>query len=167
MSMLKRRAIYPGTFDPVTYGHLDDIRRASRIFDEVIVTVADSPSKKPLFSVEERLAMLRSVTRGIKGVQVDHCQELLVAYVRRKESRIVIRGLRMVSDFEYEFQMALTNRKLDDEIELIFMMPNEAYSFLSSSLIKEIAQLGADVSDFVPPLVARALKRVLKRRQLK
>lgn len=167
MSMLKRRAIYPGTFDPVTYGHLDVIRRASRIFDEVIVTVADSPSKKPLFSVEERLAMLRSVTRGIKGVQVDHCQELLVAYVRRKESRIVIRGLRMVSDFEYEFQMALTNRKLDDEIELIFMMPNEAYSFLSSSLIKEIAQLGADVSDFVPPLVARALKRVLKRRQLK
>jgi len=167
VSMLKRRAIYPGTFDPVTYGHLDVIRRASRIFDEVIVTVADSPSKKPLFSVEERLAMLRSVTRGIKGVQVDHCQELLVAYVRRKESRIVIRGLRMVSDFEYEFQMALTNRKLDDEIELIFMMPNEAYSFLSSSLIKEIAQLGADVSDFVPPLVARALKRVLKRRQLK
>ena len=167
MSMLKRRAIYPGTFDPVTYGHLDVIRRASRIFDEVIVTVADSPSKKPLFSAEERLAMLRSVTRGIKGVQVDHCQELLVAYVRRKESRIVIRGLRMVSDFEYEFQMALTNRKLDDEIELIFMMPNEAYSFLSSSLIKEIAQLGADVSDFVPPLVARALKRVLKRRQLK
>ena len=165
--MLKRRAIYPGTFDPVTYGHLDVIRRASRIFDEVIVTVADSPSKKPLFSAEERLAMLRSVTRGIKGVQVDHCQELLVAYVRRKESRIVIRGLRMVSDFEYEFQMALTNRKLDDEIELIFMMPNEAYSFLSSSLIKEIAQLGADVSDFVPPLVARALKRVLKRRQLK
>ena len=165
--MLKRRAIYPGTFDPVTYGHLDVIRRASRIFDEVIVTVADSPSKKPLFSVEERLAMLRSVTRGIKGVQVDHCQELLVAYVRRKESRIVIRGLRMVSDFEYEFQMALTNRKLDDEIELIFMMPNEAYSFLSSSLIKEIAQLGADVSDFVPPLVARALKRALKGRQLK
>jgi pantetheine-phosphate adenylyltransferase len=152
--------MYPGTFDPVTYGHLDVIRRASRIFDEVIVAVADSSTKTPLFSVPERLGMLRAATRGISGITVDHCQELLVNYVRRKEVRIVIRGLRMVSDFEYEFQMALTNRKLDAGIEIIFMMPHEAYSFLSSSLIKEIARLGADVSDFVPPLVVRELKRV-------
>lgn len=161
--MQKRRAIYPGTFDPVTYGHIDVIKRAASIFDEVIVAVADNTAKQPLFTLTERMAMLRKVTRSLKGVSVDRCGELLVDYVQRKKTKIVIRGLRMISDFEYEFQMALTNRKLNQDIETIFMMPNESYSFLSSGLIKEIAKLGADVSAFVPPEVAKALHLLAKR----
>ena len=153
-----RRAIYPGTFDPVTYGHIDLITRARKIFDEVIVAVAHNPGKAPLFSVEERVALLRRATRSLRGVLVDHFDSLVVDYVRRKGGRVMIRGLRMLSDFEYEFQMALTNRKLSGDVETIVMMPSEAYAYVSARLIKEAAGLGADVSAFVPPFVAEALR---------
>lgn len=161
---LKSRAIYPGTFDPVTYGHIDLIQRARTIFDEVIVGVAHNPGKHPIFSVEERVQLLRRATRSMRGVTVDHFDSLVVDYVRRRRARVMIRGLRMLSDFEYEFQMALTNRKLSDQVETIFMMPSEAYAYLSARLIKEAGGLGADLSAFVPPFVAKALRRKLRGR---
>ncbi len=160
--MKTTRAIYPGTFDPVTYGHIDLIKRARKIFDEVIVAVAHNPGKDPLFTVEERVAFLRQATRSMRGVTVDHFNSLVVDYVRRRRSRVMIRGLRMLSDFEYEFQMALTNRKLSDEVETIFMMPSESYSYISARLLKEAAALGANVSAFLPPFVAQALRRKLR-----
>ena len=156
------RAIYPGTFDPVTYGHIDLIKRARKIFDEVIVAVAHNPGKSPLFSVEERVALLERATRSLRGVVIDHFHTLVVDYVRRKRGRVMIRGLRMLSDFEYEFQMALTNRKLSDEVETIFMMPSESYAYLSARLIKEAGALGADLLAFVPPFVSEALRRKLR-----
>ena len=159
---MKSRAIYPGTFDPVTYGHIDLIKRARKIFDEVIVAVAHNPSKTPLFSVEERVQLLRQATRAMPGVIVDHFDSLVVDYVRRKGARVVLRGLRMVSDFEYEFQMALTNRKLSDAVETIFMMPSESYAYLSARLIKEAGALGADLSAFAPSFVTHALRRKLR-----
>ena len=155
------RAVYPGTFDPVTYGHLDLIKRARKIFDEVIVAVAHNPGKAPLFSVKERVAMLKRVTRGWRGVVIDEFNSLVVDYVRRRRARVVIRGLRMLSDFEYEFQMALTNRKLSDQVETIFLMPSESHAYVSARLIKEAAALGADLSAFVPSFVATALKQKL------
>ena len=154
---MKRKAVYPGTFDPVTYGHIDLIKRALKIFDTVIIAVAHNAEKEPLFSVEERIAMLKKATRGMKGVVIEDFNGLAVNYVRNKGSRVMIRGLRMLSDFEYEFQMALTNRKLAQDIETIFMMPSESYSYLSSKLIKEAHALGADVKSFVPSFVAKAL----------
>ena len=159
---MKTRAIYPGTFDPVTYGHIDLIKRARRIFDEVIVAVAHNPAKAPLFSVEERVRFLRQATRSLRGVVIDHFDSLVVAYARRKGTRVVIRGLRMLSDFEYEFQMALTNRKLSGEVETIFMMPSESYAYVSARLLKEAGALGADLSAFVPSFVATALRRKLR-----
>jgi len=156
------KAIYPGTFDPVTYGHIDLIKRARNIFDEVIVAVAQYSSKTPLFTVEERMVLLRRATRSMRGVVVDQFDSLVVDYVRRKQARVMIRGLRMLSDFEYEFQMALTNRKLADAVETIFMMPSESYAYVSARLIKEAAALGADLSAFVPPFVADALRRKLR-----
>lgn len=158
-----RRAVYPGTFDPVTYGHIDLITRASRIFEEVVVAVAHNPGKQPLFTVEERVAFLRRSTRSLRGVAVEAFDSLVVDYVRRKRAHVMIRGLRMLSDFESEFQMALTNRKLAGRIETIFMMPSESYAYLSARLIKEAAALGADVSAFVPSDVAEALRRKLGR----
>lgn len=158
---MKKRSIYPGTFDPVTYGHIDLIRRARRIFDEVIVAVADNPGKYPLFTVEERVSLLKQATRALPGIVVDHFDSLAVDYVRRKKANVMIRGLRMLSDFEYEFQMALTNRKLSDQVETIFMMPSESYAYVSARLIKEAALLGADLSAFVPPFVAKALRAKL------
>jgi len=160
---MKTRAIYPGTFDPVTYGHIDLITRARKIFDEVIVAVAHNPGKQPLFSVEERMALLRRATRAMRGVRVDHFNSLVVAYARRHSSRVMLRGLRMLSDFEYEFQMALTNRKLSGDVETIFMMPSESYSYVSARLLKEAALLGADLSAFVPAFVAKALRQKLCR----
>lgn len=156
------RVIYPGTFDPVTYGHIDLIKRARNIFDDVIVAVARHSSKTPLFTVEERVALLRRATRSLRGVVVDQFGSLVVDYVRRKQARVMIRGLRMLSDFEYEFQMALTNRKLADTVETIFMMPSESYAYVSARLIKEAAALGADLSAFVPPFVAEALHQKLR-----
>ncbi len=157
-----RKAVYPGTFDPVTYGHIDLIKRALKIFDRVIIAVAHNPEKNPLFTVEERIKMLRSVTKGLNGVIVEDFDGLVVDYVREKGASVVIRGLRMLSDFEYEFQMALTNRKLAQDIETIFMMPSEQYSYLSSKLIKEAVALGADVKAFVPKFVKKALIEKLR-----
>ncbi len=163
---MSRTAIYPGTFDPVTYGHIDIIKRATKIFDKIIVAVANNAGKKPLFSVSQREEMLKKATSTLKNVKIESFDELVVDYVSRKKTNVVIRGMRMISDFEYEFQMALTNRKLNDKIETIFMMPKESYSFLSSKLIKEIALLGADLSEFVPLHVEKKLKQNIKGRSL-
>ena len=147
---MKTRAVYPGTFDPVTYGHIDLIKRARKLFDEVIVAVAHNPGKGPLFTVEERVQFLKRATRSMRGVTVDHFDSLVVDYVRRKGGRIVIRGLRMLSDFEYEFQMALTNRKLSEKVETIFLMPSESYAYVSARLLKEAGAFGADLAAFMP-----------------
>ncbi|HEX9780775.1 MAG TPA: pantetheine-phosphate adenylyltransferase [bacterium] len=156
------RAIYPGTFDPVTFGHIDLIKRAYRIFPDVIVAVAHNVGKAPLFSVEERMRFLRRATRSLRGVQVDHFGGLTVDYVKRRRGHVMIRGLRMLSDFEYEFQMALTNRKLANDVETVFLMPSEAYAYVSARLIKEAAVLGADLAPFVPSYVEAALRERLK-----
>lgn len=156
---LTKIAVYPGTFDPVTYGHIDVIKRASRIFEKVIVAVAHNKSKGTLFSVEERVAMLRDAVKDIPSVSVDDFDGLVVEYVRNAGSNVMVRGLRMLSDFEYEFQMALTNRKLAGGIETIFMMPHEDYSYVSSKLIKEVAALGAMVGELVPEKVEEALRK--------
>ena len=158
-----QRAIYPGTFDPVTYGHIDLIKRAQEIFSEVIVAVAHNPHKKPLFSVKARVDMLKKSVSKLKGVTVEDFDGLVVNYARKKKAKVLIRGLRMISDFEYEFQMVLTNRKLAPDIETIFLMPQESYSYLSSRLLKEAASLGADLSYFVPDFVEKALKKKLRR----
>ena len=160
---MKSLAIYPGTFDPVTYGHVDLITRARAIFDEVIVAVAHNPAKRPLFSVKERVQFLRRATRSLDGVIVDHFNSLIVDYVRGKKTRVMIRGIRVLSDFEYEFQMALTIRKLASDVETIFMMPSESYAYVSSRLLKEAGSFGADLSAFVPPFVASALRRKHRR----
>jgi len=152
-------AVYPGTFDPVTFGHIDVIKRASRIFEKVVVAVAHNRSKGTLFSVEERVAMLRDAVKEIPNVSVDDFDGLVVEYVRKAGSNVMVRGLRMLSDFEYEFQMALTNRKLAGGIETIFMMPHEDYSYVSSKLIKEAAGLGAMVGELVPEKVQEALRK--------
>jgi pantetheine-phosphate adenylyltransferase len=154
-------AIYPGTFDPVTYGHIDIIKRAARIFDRVIVAIAHNEHKSPLFTVAERVSMLKSVTRGMKKIIVEDFDGLVVDYAKKRRARVVIRGIRMISDFEYEFQMALTNRKLSADVETVFMMPNESYSYISSKLIKEAAGLGADVKNFIPKKAQALLKKKL------
>jgi pantetheine-phosphate adenylyltransferase len=156
-----QKAIYPGTFDPITYGHIDLIKRAQEIFSELIVAVADNPHKKPLFSRQERVKLVKQATAGLDGIEVDSFDGLVVDYARKKGSRVLIRGLRMISDFEYEFQMALTNRKLAPDIETIFLMPQESFSYLSSKLLKEAGSLGADLSSFVPKFVGAALKKKL------
>lgn len=158
-----KKAIYPGTFDPVTYGHLDIIKRAANIFDEVIVVIAHSEDKNPLFTPAERMRMVKEAIGDIDNVKVDDWRGLIVDYLNRVDARIIIRGLRMISDFEYEFQMALTNRKLNPQVETIYMMPHESYCYLSSKLIKEAASLGADISKFVPEKIAQVLKEKLKR----
>jgi pantetheine-phosphate adenylyltransferase len=154
-----RRAIYPGSFDPVTNGHLDVIERAQKLFDEVVVAVAHNDEKQPLFSLDERLHLLRETAGKIKQVRIARFQGLLVDFARKQKAQAVIRGLRAVSDFEFEFQMALMNRKLNAGVETIFLMPKADYTYLSSRIVKEIARLGGDVSGFVPLCVARALAR--------
>jgi pantetheine-phosphate adenylyltransferase len=158
-----KRAIYPGTFDPLTNGHLDIIQRATTIFDEVIVAVARNSAKEPLFSTEERLEMLRDATKSIDKVTIDSFKGLLVEYARSKQATAIIRGLRMISDFEYEFQMALMNRKLADTIVTVFLMPDEKYTYLSSSIIREIAQLGGDCSTLVPKIIEMKLLEKFKK----
>ena len=160
---MNRKAIYPGTFDPVTYGHVDIIERASRLYDRLFIGVAHSREKKPLFTVEERVDMLRKATAHLKNVRVEDFKSLVVDYAKKKKTCVIIRGLRMLSDFEFEFQMALTNRSLAGEIETVFMMTSDHYAYLSSKLIKEAVSLGADVKNFVPPFVAKSLKKKLKR----
>ena len=157
-----QKAIYPGTFDPVTYGHLDLIIRAVEIFGEVTVAVAHNPHKKPLFSVKERVDLLKLATSEMDGVEIESFDGLVVDYARRKKAKVMIWGLRMLSDFEYEFQMVMTNRKLNADIETIFLMPQESYSYISSKLLKEATSLGADLSCFVPDFVGKALKKKLR-----
>ena len=159
---MNKKAIYPGTFDPVTYGHIDLIKRAKAIFSELIIAVAHNPQKKPFFSVEERVAMLKKATSGMKGVEVCDFQGLVVNFAHKRKAKVLIRGLRMISDFEYEFQMALTNRKLAGDIETIFLMPHESYSYISSKLLKEAYFLGADLSSFLPAFVEKELKKKVR-----
>lgn len=153
-----RRAIYPGSFDPVTNGHLDIIQRGTRIFEEVIVAVAHNGKKQGLFSIEERLELLAQTAGKIPGVKVSTFNGLLVDYARATGATTVIRGLRAVSDFEFEFQMALMNRKMEPEVDTIFLMPGEEYTYLSSSIVREIARLGGNVGCFVPESVELALR---------
>lgn len=162
MAQLKA-AIYPGSFDPVTNGHLDVIQRAARVFEKVVVAVANNTSKEALFSIDERVNLLKKVTKNIKGVEVDTFDSLVIEYARSKKINVLIRGLRMTSDFDYEFQVALTNRRLAEDIETVFLMPSEHVSFVSSSILKEVASLNADISSFVPKVVEEQLKKRLCR----
>ncbi|MCU0665708.1 MAG: pantetheine-phosphate adenylyltransferase [Candidatus Omnitrophica bacterium] len=157
-----KTAIYPGSFDPVTYGHIDLIKRAKEVFPDLIVAVAYNAHKKPIFSVKERVDMLKKATAGIEGVEITSFDGLVVDFARKHKSAVIIRGLRMISDFEYEFQMALTNRKLAPDIETIFLMPQEAYSYVSSRLLKEASSLGANLGAFIPDFVEKALRDKLR-----
>lgn len=153
-----KRVIYPGTFDPITNGHIDVVRRAVELFDEVIVTVAQNPSKTCLFSTDERVEMLKESLKDFENVIVDSFDGLVVDHAKQVGAVGIIRGLRAVSDFEYEFQMALMNRKLNDELRTIFLMPHEKYTYLNSTIIRNLAQFHSDVSDFVTPFVEQKLK---------
>ena len=159
---MKTIAIYPGTFDPITNGHLDLIKRALRTFDEVIITVAPSLKKQPLFTLQERLDLIHAAVKGLKRAKIDSFNSLLVDYVRKRKGNAILRGLRAISDFEYEFQMAHMNRRLNTEIETVFMMPSQEYSYLTSSVIKEIASFGGSVKGLVPEKVEKALKEKFK-----
>ena len=158
-----RRAIYPGSFDPVTNGHLDVVERARKLFDEVIVAVAHNDEKQALFPLNERLDLLQDTVGKISNVRIAQFEGLLVEFARAEKAGALIRGLRAVSDFEFEFQMALMNRKLNAGVETIFLMPKEDYTYLSSRIVKEIARLGGDISAFVPSRVAQALSRKFNR----
>ncbi|MFH1347433.1 MAG: pantetheine-phosphate adenylyltransferase [Candidatus Margulisiibacteriota bacterium] len=153
-------AIYPGSFDPITNGHVDVIERAAKLFDKVIVAVIRNPEKKPRFSLEERVEMLKKSLARDENVEVESFDGLLVSYAKKKNANIIVRGLRAVSDFDYEFQMALTNRKMVPEIETLFFMTDYKYSYLSSSFVKQIAHSGGDVSELVPAPVAKKLKGI-------
>ena len=153
------KVVYPGTFDPFTRGHEDLVRRASRLFDAVVVGIADSEAKRPFFSVDERLAMTREVLRPYPNVEVLSFSSLLMDFVHEQGARVILRGLRAVSDFEYEFQMAGMNRNLHPEIETLFLTPDEKYMFVSATIVREIARFGGDVSKFVHPLVSEGLRR--------
>ena len=155
-------AVYPGTFDPITNGHFDLIERAARFYDRLVIAVADNQNKKSLFTLEERVELAKEVTKNVPNVEVIGFSGLLVDFVKEINGHVLLRGLRAVSDFEYEFQLASMNRKLAPEIETMFMTPAEQYSFISSSLVREISSLGGDVSDFVNPSVGKALQEVLK-----
>lgn len=156
-------AVYPGSFDPITNGHVDVIRRGTKVFDRLIVAVADNPAKQALFTKDERAEMIREVTRGFKNVEIDSFDGLVVDYVHRKKAGVILRGIRTISDFEYEYQMALTNRTFAQDIETMFVMTHEEYSFVSSRLIKEAVSMGGDVSSFVPKEVEKRLKAKFKK----
>ena len=159
MSATERRvAIYPGSFDPITNGHLDLIERAANQFDELIVAALRHDSKKPTFALADRMAMISEAVESLDNVSVDSFEGLLVGFAQAKGARLILRGIRAVSDYEYELQMALMNRHLAPEIETVFMLPSETYSYLSSSLVKEVCRHGGDISEFVPPNVARRLR---------
>ncbi len=159
--MSKKIAVYPGSFDPITNGHIDIIKRGIQLFDWVDIAVIKNPAKKPVFSLSERVRMVKNATKSLKKVSVSSFEGLLVNYVKFKHASIIIRGLRAVSDFEYEFQMALMNRRLSSRVETVFLMPQERYTYLSSSIIKEIVFLGGDVKGLVPDEVEKALKKNL------
>jgi len=154
-----RRAVYPGTFDPVTYGHLDVIKRGSKIFDELVVAVGHNPLKDPLFTINERMDMISKNTKNISNIKVDSFEGMLTDYTKEMQTNVILRGIRTVSDFEYEFQRALTNRVLKTDIETVFIMTSQEYSFLNSSLIKEAVSLGGDISKFVPSDVEKLLQQ--------
>ncbi len=147
------KAVYPGSFDPVTNGHLDIIERASKVFDNLIVAVLENPRKTPMFTIEERVMMLNEIIEPYPNVEVDYYQGLLVEYAQKREASIIIKGLRAMSDFEFEFQMALVNRKLSCDVETMFMMTNNMYSYISSSIVKEVASYGGDIRELVPAQV--------------
>ncbi|MGQ9569388.1 MAG: pantetheine-phosphate adenylyltransferase [Thermodesulfovibrionales bacterium] len=157
-----KRAIYPGTFDPFTSAHLDIVKRALKIFDEVIVAVAPSQKKSPLFSLDERLNMIKKSLESLKNVRVEAFSGLLVDYVKEEDAIAIVRGLRAVSDFEYELQMALMNRRLNTDIETVFLMPSEEYSFLTSTMVKEVASFGGSVKGLVPEVVEKTLREKFK-----
>ena len=159
---MNHKAIYPGTFDPITLGHEDLVRRAARLFDTVIVAVADSSAKRPFFTLDERVAMARTVLKDLKNVEVTGFSGLLMKFVRGHKARVVIRGLRAVSDFEHEFQLAGMNRGLYPDVETLFLTPGEQHMFVSATIVREISVLGGDVSKFVPPSVARRLKAKIR-----
>lgn len=159
--MPQKSAVYPGTFDPITNGHIDIIERASKLFDKLIILVGDNPSKKTLFSKDERVEMIKEAVKGNKfreKIEAEYFNGLLLDFVKRKNSNVIIRGLRAVSDFEYEFQRALLNRKIDDSIETVFIMTKDEYAFLSSAIIREIAMFHGPVKDFVPEFVEKKLR---------
>ncbi len=155
----KRIALYPGTFDPVTFGHIDIMRRAIKLFDGLIVAVALNPSKSPLFSLEDRVRFIKDATRSLQNIEIVPFDNLLISLAHTKKASVVIKGLRAISDFEFELQMGLMNRKLDENIETLFMIPSQEFSFLSSNLVKEIARHGGDVSKLVPKIVLKELKK--------
>jgi pantetheine-phosphate adenylyltransferase len=159
---VKRIAVFPGSFDPITNGHIDIINRGANIFDEIVVAVVENPGKTPLFSIGERVEMIEKIFADSKNIKVDSFSGLLIDYVRKLGASVVIRGLRVISDFEYEFQMALMNRRLAPDIETLFMMPNETYTYLSSRLVREIASFGGSVNGLVPPLVEERMRRRFK-----
>jgi pantetheine-phosphate adenylyltransferase len=154
-------ALYPGSFDPVTNGHLDLIERGEKMFDRLIVAVLKNVGKQPLFSVQERVDMLREVTKRWDSVEVDVFEGLLVDYARKRGAAVILRGIRAISDYEYELQMALMNRKLEPRLETVFMLPGESYSYLSSKLVREIATLGGPLTDLVPPVVEQRMRAKL------
>jgi len=160
--MSKKIAIYPGTFDPFTYGHLDIVERAIKIFDEIIVTIALNTKKQPLFPVNERIEFIMDATRLIPHVKADCFEGLLVDFARTKNAVAIIRGLRAISDFEFEFQMALMNHRLDQDISTVFLMPNEKYTYLNSTIVKEVVEFGGNIDNLVTPLVASKLKEKFK-----
>ena len=159
------RAIYPGSFDPVTYGHLDIIERAARISEELIVGVLQNNAKSPLFSVEERVIMLRTVTKNLENVKIVPFEGLLVDFAKQMDAKVIVRGLRAITDFEYELQMAQTNRKLDSDIETLFMTTSLDYSYLSSTTVKEVASFDGDILEFVPEIVAEKVTEKIKERR--
>jgi pantetheine-phosphate adenylyltransferase len=157
-------ALYPGTFDPLTNGHLDLIKRSVRMFDKVVVAIFESPMKGPLFSVEERRRLIEESTQGLSNIEIDtFSNTLLVFYAKQRQAHVIIRGLRAIADFEYELQMTLMNRRLDEDIETVFLMPREEYTYVASRLIKEVAAYGGNVEELVPPPVALALKEKFRR----
>ncbi len=159
---MKKKAVYPGSFDPITNGHVDIILRGLKIFDEILIAVLENPKKTPLFTTKERVDMIKEIFSEEKKVEVKSFHGLLVDFARKNNARVVMRGLRAISDFEYEFQMALMNRKLDPEIETLFMMPNVKYSFLSSRLVKEVCMLGGCLTGLVPEIVEKRLREKFK-----
>lgn len=161
------KAVCPGTFDPITKGHIDIIKRAASIFNRVIVAVVKKPGKDTFFSYSERLLMVREALKGVKGIKVEGFEGLIVDFARKRGAKTIVRGLRMISDFEYEFQMALTNRNLAQDVETIFLMPHPQYSYISSRLIKEASSLGANLKKFLPPIVLKSLKKKIYESTLK